>query len=221
VTTERGRNSFPRLQAGNPFTQANRRTAEFTLDVVKDELPRVRAAALAWRNGVGGLLAGLIGFGLIKGRSDIGDLAPTYAAVVGVLLALALLSGLIAALLLLRAAHGRPGPVKIRRLLRRTTRTASDRGAPDHRETVLSARSLLAGVILAILCLTFLSAAVGTIWYGPPTEKPRIKATTAGDETCGEVVRAKNGILTLKREDGVQVDVPLKDMTALQAVVDC
>jgi hypothetical protein len=221
MTTDRGGRTLPRLAVGESFTQANRRTAEFTLDVVKNELPEVRAAAVAWRNGVGALLAGLIGFGLIKGRSDVGELAPTYAAVVGGLLALALLSGVVAALLFLRAAHGRPGPIKMRRLLRRKTGTATNRETPDHRETVVSARALRGGVILAILCLIFLSAAVGTTWYGPEADRPRIRANTASAEICGEVVSAKKGNLTLKRSDGVQVDIRLMDITALQAVLNC
>src|SRR5512144_240910 len=73
-----------------------------------DELPRVRAMALAWRNGLGALLAGLIGFGLVKGRTDVGELASPYGPLVGALLVLSLVAGSIAVVLLLRAAHGRP-----------------------------------------------------------------------------------------------------------------
>ncbi|WP_327398223.1 hypothetical protein [Streptomyces phaeochromogenes] len=44
------------------------------------ELGRVREVAVAWRIGLGAILAGLVGFGLIKGRSDVGQAAPQRAA---------------------------------------------------------------------------------------------------------------------------------------------
>ena len=43
--------------------------------MLRDELTVVRAAATAWRNGLAGLLAAMLGFSLVKGRSDIGTLA--------------------------------------------------------------------------------------------------------------------------------------------------
>ncbi len=48
---------------------------------------------LAWRNGLAALLAGLIGFGLTKGRSDITQLGSLYAAIVGCLLVASLTAG--------------------------------------------------------------------------------------------------------------------------------
>ena len=211
----------PRVAAGTAFTPADRRTAEFAVEVVRDELPRIRAAALAWRNGLGALLAGVIGFGLVKGRSDIGELAPAYGAAVGALLALSLAAGVVAALLLLRAAHGRPGPVRMGRLVRPRTKSGRPAGSPDHRETVTSAFALRAGVVLGVACLAFLTGAVGVTWYGPSADSPRVKATTAGTEVCGQVVRAAGGVLTLKRSDDVLVDVRMRDLTALQAVSTC
>ncbi|MEU9780344.1 hypothetical protein AB0H92_05050 [Streptomyces phaeochromogenes] len=72
------------------------------------ELGRVREVAVAWRNGLGAILAGLDGFGLIKGRSDVGQAAPQWAVTAGLLLLAALVAGGLGALNLLRAAHGRP-----------------------------------------------------------------------------------------------------------------
>jgi hypothetical protein len=96
------------IAPGSPAQPSQRRAAKATLELLADELPRVRTSALAWRNGLGALLAGLIGFGLVKGRSDVTQLAPDAAVGVGVLLILALLAGSGAAVLLMRAAHGRP-----------------------------------------------------------------------------------------------------------------
>src|SRR5512142_960470 len=92
--------------AAEPATGHDLRAAQQQQRLLKTELPRVREAATAWRNGLGALLAALIGFGLVKGRSDVGQLAPGWAAAVGVVLLLALAAGAIGALLLLRAAHG-------------------------------------------------------------------------------------------------------------------
>jgi hypothetical protein len=74
----------------------------------RDALPRVRAAAVAWRNGLAGLLAGLLGFSLVKGRSDVSQLAWPWNVAVGVLLLAALMIGGYGATRLLWAAHGRP-----------------------------------------------------------------------------------------------------------------
>jgi hypothetical protein len=128
------------LSPGPAATPADRHYARTTQDAVRQELTRVRASALAWRNGVAALLAGLLGFGLIKGRSDIGELASPFDVLVGLLLFGALLTGTVAALLLLRAAHGRPA----------TTRIAEAQRSPiglEHAEALSAARALRSGLV--------------------------------------------------------------------------
>lgn len=71
-----------RLTPGRPATAADLRAAQERDELLRTELPRVRQAATAWRNGLGALLAGLVGFGLIKGRSDVRELATGWAAAV-------------------------------------------------------------------------------------------------------------------------------------------
>lgn len=66
------------VSAGGPAGPHDRRAARARLELLANELPRVRAAATGWRNGIAALLAGLIGFGLIKGRTDVGELAAPY-----------------------------------------------------------------------------------------------------------------------------------------------
>ncbi len=158
-----------RLKPGPPASQSEGAAARERHQVVKDELPRVRAAALAWRNGVAGLLAALVGFGLIRGRNDINALAPPYDVVIGVLLLLALISGTVASLLLLRAAHGRPAATTL-------YPPGEDVDSPliglDHIEALSALRALRAGLVLAILCGALLCAAVATTWYGPTRDNP-------------------------------------------------
>jgi hypothetical protein len=185
--------------------------------LAKDELPRVRAAALAWRNGIAALLAGLVGFGLVKGRTDIGELAAPYDAVVGVLLLAALISGIAAALWLLRAAHGRPAALVIR---------DAAAGAGDgvvglgHAETLRALRALRWGLVTVLASVALLCAAVATTWYGPARDKPRIEVSTIDGTVCGEVVRLVAGRLTLKTTGG-EVVVDLRDAVGIRAVAAC
>lgn len=158
-----------RLRPGPPPTVADLRRAQQLAGLLHGELERVRAAALAWRNGLGGLLVALVGFSLIRGRSDVSTLAPGWGVLVGLLLLAALLAGVAGALALLRAAHGRLA----------VTPVAALPPAPlgDHREAVAAVRSLRAGVGLVLLCTALLVAAVGVTWYAPAapaTQSPAV-----------------------------------------------
>ncbi|MFC7760951.1 hypothetical protein ACFQY4_25175 [Catellatospora bangladeshensis] len=96
----------PVLRPGPAATVHELHTAQALDALRRTELARVRAAAASWRNGIGGLLAAVAGFGIVKGRSDIGELTPPWARAVGVLLLLALVIGTAGALSLIRAATG-------------------------------------------------------------------------------------------------------------------
>jgi hypothetical protein len=206
-----------RIEPGPPAEPRDRASAIEHHKVVAEELPRVRAAALAWRNGVAGLLAGLLGFSLIRGRSDVTALAQPYAAIVGVLLLLALILGGVAAFLLLRAAHGRPAAVALRH--------SDDGGSTmiglDHAETLAAVRALRAGLTLALVAATLLCAAVATTWYGPVTSSdPRLDVLLPGGAVCGTVVEVSHGSVTLDSEHG-RVHVPLDRALSLRPVTKC
>lgn len=148
-----------RLRPGPPATPADLRRAQELAGLLRGELDRVRAAALAWRNGLGGLLAVLVGFSLVRGRSDVSTLRPGWGALVGVLLLAAVAAGVAGALALLRAAHG---PLSV-------TPVAALPPAPlgEHREALAAARALRLGVWLVLICTALLVAAVGVTWYAP------------------------------------------------------
>jgi hypothetical protein len=210
----------PRLAVGPPARPADRLTARQHQQLVREELPRVRTAALAWRNGVAGLLAALLGFGLIRGRTDVSDLAPPSGAVVGVLLLLSLLAGTVSATLLLRAAHGRPASVSLGR---------ADRGhngrtliALDHAETTAAVQALRLGLCLALVCGALLCIAVALTWYGPAksTPAPELQVVTADSSRCGNVVRVVSGRLTLATDAG-EMAVDLRDAIGLRPVPVC
>ncbi|WP_234584556.1 hypothetical protein, partial [Micromonospora sp. MH99] len=82
-----------RLRPGPPATVADLHRAQQLAGLLRGELERVRAAAVAWRNGLGGLLVALVGFSLIRGRTDVTTLAAGWGALVGILLLAALAAG--------------------------------------------------------------------------------------------------------------------------------
>ncbi|MDK0520683.1 hypothetical protein [Streptomyces sp. ML-6] len=203
-----------RAAPGPAGTPADRLAARHHRALLRRELSRVRESALAWRNGLAALLAGLVGFGLLRGRSDIGSLAAPYAAAVGAVLLLALLCGAAGGLSLLRAAHGRPAAPGGTDALR------LDHVAADHTEALRAARALARGVPLTLCCAALLTAAVGITWYGPPKEGPRVSVTTPDGTVCGEPLRTAGGRMTLRTDAG-RVTADLGRATAVRAVTSC
>jgi len=193
-------------------TIADLRTAQERDRMLRTELARVRAAATAWRNGLGALLVALIGFGLIKGRTDVSQLAPAWAAWVGLLLLLALVLGALGALLLIRAAHGRPAVTEIRAL--------SSIRATDHVEALASTAAMRWGIASTLGCTLILVAAVGATWYGPDRDKPALQVTTPAGTACGSVVRLDHGVLVLKTKAG-EIASDLTAASTIVAVPQC
>lgn len=165
------------VQPGPPSSPEDALIAREYRRLLRDELPRVRAAAVAWRNGLAGLLAAIAGFSLIRGRSDISQLARPWDVVVGLLLLGALITGGGAALLLLRAANGPP----------RMTSVAQLRpvGMADHLEARAAVRALRRGIATSFGCAALLAAAVGITWYGPANNETRPQAVAPVAAGCG------------------------------------
>ena len=203
--------------SGAPAEDGDRSKARAERILLVGELDRIRVRALAWRNGLGALLAGLIGFSLIKGRSDVTELRPSFAVWVGVLLLLALLVGGVAAVLIIRAAHGRPFARSLRKLGGGGDPIDAARWAEIHG----SERALWYGVLLSFSCVVLLVGAVGLTWYGPPKDKPRLEIRLiGGTRYCGEVVAVAGGRLTLKTTLG-QVAVDLTQADGMAPVDSC
>jgi hypothetical protein len=195
-----------------PATVGDLRSAQFRLELLNTELPRVRAEAAAWRNGLGVLLAALVGFGLIKGRSDVSTLEATAAKFVGVLLALALVAGAVGALLLLRASFGKPSVVDVKSLPPAPLYT--------HSEALSSAYALRWGIGLTLACAALLVAAVGITWYGPPSAAPQLAVGTSGPPLCGSVTSVSGGTLVLDTSLGPQ-RISLAKVTSMKPVSSC
>jgi hypothetical protein len=203
----------PRLSPSpTPATHADLRAAQERDHLLRTELPRVREAATAWRNGLGALLVGLIGFGLVKGRSDISQIDADWATAVGLLLLAALLVGTYGALKLVRAAHGSA--------LRRLAPVRQPARVADHLEAIAAADALRLGVCATVGCTALLVLAVGATWYGPERDSPSLRVETPAGPVCGSVVRLGGGILTLKTSAGER-KVDMRAAQGLQAGGTC
>jgi len=182
------------LRPGPPATPADLRAAQERERLLRSELPRVRAAATAWRNGLAGLLAALAGFGLIKGQSDISQLSAQWGAAVGILLLLAVIAGAVGALSLIRAANGKPAVASTRHLL--------GRSAADHKEALAAATALRRGIALTLGCAALLVAAVGATWYGPVRAQQDFQVTTRDGTECGTLIQISDKEIILKTITG-------------------
>ncbi|MFJ4796039.1 hypothetical protein [Kitasatospora purpeofusca] len=201
-----------RLRPGDPAAPVDPHLIQDRLRQLRGELPRVRTAATAWRNGLAALLAALVGFGLIKGRSEIGQLTRAGAVTVGLLLLCALLAGAIGALLLLRAAHGWPAMTSVR--------TMPPGPIAERREAAQSTRALRKGIVLTLTCAGLLVAAVATMWYGPSRSDPRLTVITPGLTVCGSITWVGDGSMFLATDAGA-VSVELAQIRAMKVVQQC
>ncbi|MCX4632926.1 hypothetical protein [Streptomyces sp. NBC_01443] len=204
--------SSRRLRRGRIATVDDLRRAQEQQRLLGSELSRVRELAGAWRNGLAGLITALVTFSLIRGRSDIGTLSPNWAVAVGVLLLLALVAGGAAAILVLRAAHGRPRVVELR--------SALPEAAATHAEALRSARAVQRGIVLSFVCLVLLTGAVATTWYGPEKSPPGLRIRHAGGTVCGRVVEQKPGWVTVEAA-GVRTTVQLSQASFVVPVSAC
>jgi hypothetical protein len=134
--------------------------------------------------------------------------------VVGVLLAAALLTGAAGALLLLRAAHGRPAV------------TSADELLPppvgDHIEALDSAQALRRGISLTLGCALLLLSAVATTSYDPERTGPMTQVTTPVGTFCGSSVRIAHRTLILLKTAAGEVTVDdLNRASSLRASSAC
>jgi hypothetical protein len=207
---------LPQVRGAKSRGQTDRVGARVQLDLAKGSLVKVRAKALAWRNGLGALLAGLIGFGLIKGRTDVGELAAPYAVIAGLALLAALAAGALAALALLSAAHG-PLSDGLTEKLMNSPDPLSDL---EQEETTAATKSLNRGVLAVGFCAGLLVLAVAVTWYGPAKEPSKVSVTTPAGVVCGTVAKLEGGSLTVKTSAGDQL-VPMSTATGLRVVDSC
>ncbi|WP_431947572.1 hypothetical protein [Micromonospora marina] len=205
-----------KVSAGPPARPADRARAKALQALQADELSRIRDGAVAWRNGLGALLAGLLGFSLIKGRSDVSQVRPSYAIAVGLLLLAALIVGGIAAAFVMRAAHGRPCSTALP-----GADVPNPITAARQNEAELSERALSWGVRLVFGCVALLTPAVAVTWYGPVKEKPRIEVQLIDSSRwCGEAVSVANGWMTLKTGNG-KIPIDLTKAVSVTASDAC
>lgn len=128
----------------------------------------------------------------------------------------ALIVGAAAAVLVMRAAHGRPYSAAL------PGNDVPDPAAAARRiEADRSERALGWGVRLVFGCVALLTSAVAVTWYGPEKDKPRIEVQMLDNSRwCGEVVLVRTGWLTIKTAKG-QVAVDLSKTATVAATDAC
>ncbi|WP_112468041.1 hypothetical protein [Streptomyces triticisoli] len=201
------------LRPGRPVDSSDAARAQEHHQALRNELSRVRGAAHSWRIGLGGLLLALVGFGLIRGPSEVDKVEAPWHVVIGCLLLASLLAGAFGAFRLLSAHNGRPRatPVDL------TASTATQ----DHLLALTALEDLRQGIIATLLCTGLLVAAVGTTWYGPEKSGPRLLVRTAtGAVLCGDGATGDGRRLTLRTKAG-QVSVVLTDVLVVETVEKC
>lgn len=206
--------SARRPRPGPAATSQDLWLARYRYLTIRSELPRVRAAAAAWRNGLGVVLAGLLGFSLIRGRSDVTGLSLQAAVAVGFILLLALISGCAGALLLMRASFGRPEITVVRNLL--------PEAVTEHKEAIDAAGRLRRGITATLFCTGFLISAVALTWYGPPKESAQIQIglRNGGSSVCGEVAEVAAASVVLETDSGERT-VRWDEILAMKTVIAC
>ncbi|MGI5191174.1 hypothetical protein ACQEVI_23750 [Promicromonospora sp. CA-289599] len=209
----------PDLVPGPPATLAHRNHAVDERRRIQAELAATKRTAAGWGKGIAGLFAAIAALGLVRGRSDIEQLAAPWSVLVGIAFAFALSSGLVAAFFTMRAAHGRPFRQRVRA-------GHSLGGAPlpfssDHIEARQSARALLWGLALAVASMVGISTALGVTWYAPRATPPLLQLIDdSGTAWCGAPERLNLGLLTLQTDQGAVV-IDLSTATTIQTTVIC
>ncbi|GHA94287.1 hypothetical protein GCM10010330_55480 [Streptomyces tendae] len=201
------------LRPGRPADPSDAAHAQEHHRTLRAELALVRESAHSWRIGLGGLLLALIGFSLIRGPSEVDKVAPPWHAVIGCLLLVSLATGGYGAYRLLSAHNGRPRT--------RPVDLSSSPSTQNHLLALTALRDLRHGITATLLCTVFLVAAVGTTWYGPEKEKPKLLVRTAtGAVLCGDAATGDGRRLTLRTKSG-RVGVALSDVLVMETVEKC
>lgn len=175
-------------------------------------LLKVRATAERWARGLGAVLAALVGFSLLKGRSDVGQLASSWAALVGITLLLSVVTGAVAVFALL-SCQGSPWFRWTMPILPEAERDV----LPELRQ---AGRMLGVGVCCAFVSLGLLLGAVGTTWYGPARDEAMLIVYQGSASWCGEPGPIKDGAFTLKTSAG-PVRIEVSQLSSIMTAAQC
>ncbi|WP_445528865.1 hypothetical protein [Streptomyces cyslabdanicus] len=200
------------LSPGRSADRSDAAAAQEHHQALRNELPRVREAARSWRNGLAGLLLSLVGFGLIRGPSEVDKVEAPWHIVIGCLLLASLLAGAFGAYRLLGAHNGRPRATPVNLDVSAVTQ--------DHLLALTALRDLRQGIVATLLCTALLVAAVGTTWYGPEKSTPKLRVRTTGTTLCGESATVDGGRLRLKSKAG-QISLVLSTVLTVETVDAC
>ncbi|MCP2336788.1 hypothetical protein [Actinomadura rupiterrae] len=187
------------------------------------QLEAVRAQAVSWRNGLGGLTALLAAVVIVKGRDNIGDLGGATKYCVMALLCVAFLALLAGSLLAMTAAFGSPGEDIL--LTGDELRVWTNAAVRTARRQLDRARVLLVGGVVLV------AVATGVTWTAPsPAAKKDAPARiysvelSVGGTVCGELSGGDTTGLTLqtgKSGKKAPVTIPYSQVKRVGVVSSC
>jgi hypothetical protein len=198
-------------------TSASIADDEAWASLVANQLTDVRKTAENWRNGLVALIGLIATFSAVKGSSDFSGLARWAVDSVGVLLSLALVSGIFGAWKSLAAAYGTPSVITLEqfRALGGVNGFHLDLAGKTICNLHWARRATIATVILVAL-------AVGLTWYGPRSSSTILNVERNSlPSVCGKLVSSQDGEIDVKPSGAGAVRIHMTDVTAMHAVDDC
>jgi heme A synthase len=179
--------------------------------LAESTLPRTRAVAEKWRNGLAALIGVVAASTVVKGRSSLDDLDSTAKAGVGILMLAAVVVGVLSLGLAMLASFGWPKATKVR--------TPDDLVTWEADEAKWSARELAGSMIGTALFIVLLVATLGVAWYSPGAA-PKVKLTrTDGTVVCGKRIQVTDGVATV--DSDVPIKVPASQIAGVTPVASC
>ena len=178
------------------------------------QLDVARRQAETWRTGLTGVTALLGAVLIVKGRTDIADLAPPYPAILLALFGIALAAFVIATLQAIRAASRTPGDECLL--------TGEDLERWTEAEVHQIQRAIRTARLLTIAGVCSLAAGAGTTWLAPARSPalPTVRVQSSQGQYCGRLSQIGSDTLKISGPTGYYL-VPLTSVVRVDAVASC
>jgi hypothetical protein len=183
----------------------------------RDVFPEsVRTVAVRWEQGLRGLIGLVSVSGLVAAPLAGPHLSGPTPAIVGVALAVTLLTAGTGLVLAMSAAYGSIGLVD-------PPATRSGRRQFYRRQAERDRRRLVWGRRLAVSAVALFALTVALVWFdlSPRPDPQLLVRTREGAVLCGQPIPAAAGVLALRVDAGRANTIPTAAIVALDAVTDC
>jgi hypothetical protein len=211
------------VTSGQPTIVASRPASPYDLywqqranELALQSLPSIRSSAKQWAATIGALTGVFSIAALIKGRSNVADIAAGWSTFVGVAVAVALLAAVVAVTEAALAGQGSPIEMEIsgtaaRGLLRSEAKTA--------------AKQLRLSRFFTLIATLLIGVAVGALWYAPArtiaiAQPLTLVVRTAHGSICGRLRSSSFPGLEITA-GGATIDLPAAQISSFSQVAHC